>query len=78
MAHVGVDLFEFSGKQYIVCVDKWSGFPVYKMLNSMTTCAVIAILEDWFNVLGWPTHFRSDGGPQFLGPFNVRCKEKKH
>ena len=75
MAHVGVDLFEFSGKQYIVCVDKWSGFPVYKMLNSVTTRAVIAILEDWFNILGWPTHLRSDGGHQFLGPFNVWCKE---
>ena len=75
MAHVGVDLFEFSGKQYIACVDKWSGFPVYNILNSVTFRAVIAILEDRFNVLGWPTHLRSDGGPQFLGPFNAWCKE---
>jgi len=23
MAHVGVDLFEFAGKQFLICVDKW-------------------------------------------------------
>ena len=27
MSHVGVDLLEFAGKQYLICVDKWSGFP---------------------------------------------------
>ena len=74
MAHVGVDLFEFSGKQYLICVDKWSGFPVYKQLNTVTTRAVIGILEEWFNILGWPSTIRSDGGPQFLGPLKPGVK----
>ena len=57
MAHVGVDLFEFTGKQYLICVDKWSGFPVFKQLNTVTTRAVTSILEDWFNILGWPLYY---------------------
>ena len=75
MAHVGVDLFEFSGKQYLICVDKWSGCPVYTQLNTVTTRAVIGVLEDWFNILGWPSTIRSDGGPQFLGPFKAWCQD---
>ncbi len=74
MAHVGVDLLEFAGKQYLICVDKWSGFPVFKQLNTVTTRAVTGILEDWFNILGWPSTIRSDGGPQFLGPFMAWCE----
>ena len=74
MSHVGVDLFDFSGKKYVVCVDKWSGYPVYKRLQTVTTKALISVLEDWFNMLGWPSHLRSDGGPQFLGPFREWCK----
>ena len=74
MSHVGVDLFDFSGKKYVVCVDKWSGYPVYKRLQTVTTKALISVLKDWFNVLGWPSHLRSDGGPQFLGPFREWCK----
>ena len=68
MAHVGVDLFEFSGKQCLICVDKWSGFPLFKMINSVTNRAVTNILEEWFNILGCPSNLRSDGGPEFLGP----------
>ena len=32
MAQVGLDLFDFGGKKHILCVDKWSGFPVFKHL----------------------------------------------
>ena len=74
MLHVGVDLFDFSGNKFVVCVDKWSGYPVYKRLQTVTAKALIGVLEEWFNVLGWPSHLRSDGGPQFLGPFRTWCK----
>ena len=69
MAHVGLDLFNFGGHKYLICVDKWSGFPLFKRLQSQSTKAITDILEAWFNVLGWPTAARSDGGPQFCGPF---------
>ena len=73
MAHVGLDLFDFAGKKFLLCVDRWSGFPLYKRLNSTSTQSVLNMLESWFNMLGWPATIRSDGGPQFLGPFNKWC-----
>ena len=74
MSQVSVDLFDFAGKKHLVCVDRWSGFPLYKRLQTLSTAAVISILESWFNVLGWPSSIRSDGGPQFCGPFSQWCK----
>ena len=32
MQHVGLDLFPFGGKQYLICVDHWSGYPLYSVL----------------------------------------------
>ena len=75
MAHVGLDLFDFAGKKHLICVDKWSGYPLYKRLNSTTTQSIINVLETWFNTLGWPSNIRSDGGPQFLGPFRQWCQK---
>ena len=49
MAHVGLDLFDFAGKKFLICVDKWSGFPLYKKLNTTSTQSVINVLESWFN-----------------------------
>ena len=33
MAQVALDLFDFAGKKHLICVDRWSGFPVYKRLQ---------------------------------------------
>ena len=59
----------------LLCVDKWSGFPLFKRLQTQSTKAVTDILESWFNVLGWPSSIRSDGGPQFCGPFRDWCQK---
>ena len=74
MAHVGLNLFDYAGKKHWICVDKWSGFPLCKRLNSTTTQSIINVLETWFNILGWPSNIRSDGEPQFLGPFWKWCQ----
>ena len=63
LVQIGLDLFDFAGKKHILCVDKWSGFPLFKRLQSQSTKAVTVILESWFNVLGWSSSIRSDGGP---------------
>ena len=73
MSQVGLDLFDCAGKKYLICVDQWSGFPVFTRLGSLTTSAVIKHLEAWFNVLGWPRVIRSDGGPQFGPQFTAFC-----
>ena len=74
MACVGVDLFEFGGKSHLVCVDRWSGYPLFSQLSSTSTAAVINTLKTWFNVLGWPRVIRSDCGHQFRGEFSEFCR----
>ena len=32
-------------------------------------------MTNWFNILGWPSSIRSDGGPQFRGPFFSFCNK---
>jgi transposase InsO family protein len=75
MQHVGLDMCEHGGKHYLVCVDHWSGFPLFSQLRTLTAKAVCTQLGQWFNILGWPRSVRTDGGPQFRGDFVVFCKE---
>ena len=75
MQHVRLDLFSYGGKQHLICVDHWSGYPLYSLLRSLNTDTIIAILTNWFNILGWPSSIRSDGGPQFRGPFSSFCNK---
>ena len=75
MQHVGLDLFCFAGKEYLICVDHWSGYHLYQLLRSLTSDAVIKILSTWFNMLGWPSSICSDGGPQFRGDFVQFCNK---
>ena len=75
MQHVGLDLFSFGGKDYLICVDHWSGYPLYQLLQSTTSDSVTRCLLFWFNLLGWPSSIRSDGGPQFRGNFSTFCNK---
>ena len=74
MSHVGLDMFEFGGHQHIVCVDQWSGYPLYQRMSSTTAASVIRVISGWFNTLGWPTVIRTDGGPQFRSEFTKFCE----
>ena len=69
LGHVGLDLFKFGGKQHLVCVDQWSGFPMFTQLSSLTSQSIVGHLKNWFNLLGWPQSIRLDGGPIFRGDF---------
>ena len=44
-------------------------------LNSTTTTTVTKCLERWLYEFGFPKHIRTDGGPQFRGPFDDWCAE---
>ena len=76
MQHVGLDLFSFGGKQHLICVDHWSGYPIYSVLCTLSFESIIKVLTGWWNFLGWPTSIRSDGGPQFCGDFPKFCLKK--
>ena len=67
--------FSFGGKDYLICVDHWSGYPFYQLLRSLTLDFILKILTSWFNLFGWPSSIRSDGGPQFHGDFSRFCEK---
>jgi hypothetical protein len=77
MKQIGLDLFDFGGKQYLACVDQWSGYLLVHRLSTLTASAIVKILSTWFNAFGWPQSIRSDGGPQFLGDFKRFCRDNE-
>ena len=74
MSHVAVDIFDFRGEQWLVMVDRYSGFPVCQRLRTTTTANVTGALLMWFFEWGFPQVVRSDGGPQFRDKFAGFCK----
>ena len=62
-----------ANKDFLICVDHWSGYPFYHLLRSLSSDTVIKVLTSWFNLFGWPSSIRSDGGPQFRGEFSRFC-----
>ena len=75
MSDVGVDLFEYAGKDYLIMVDRYSGFPFVNELKSTSTNSVCYQLKKWFAAEGIPRRIRTDGGPQFRALFQDWCEE---
>ena len=73
MLHTACDLFLATGKQWLALVDRFSGYAWTIALRKLDTKAIILHLEQWFNGYGWPTHIRTDGGPQFRSEFKEFC-----
>ena len=71
MLHTACDLFSATGKQWLALVNRFSGYAWTIALRKLDTKAIIHHLEQWFNDFGWPTHIRTDGGPQFRSKFRV-------
>ena len=64
---VSIDFFSYAGKDFLVYVDRKSGYPIVYKFNKLdtTTESVIMILRKTFSDVGVPRKLRSDGGPQF-------------
>ncbi len=69
MSHVAVDLYSYGGRDYLVMVDRYSGYPFVQRLRKTHTGAVTEVMEEWFHHFGVPAAVRSDGGPQFRHEF---------
>lgn len=76
MSDVGVDLFDVAGHQYLVMVDRFSGFPFVSHLSSTSTEDVWKAMDNWFLDWGYPCRIRSDGGPQFRQKFDAICETR--
>ena len=73
---VGVDLFTIANRDYLVCVDYYSGFWEIDYLPSTSSKAVILKLKGHFSRYGIPKIIMSDNGPQFsAGEFEIFVKE---
>ena len=73
MESVSLDLFSYSGKEYLVMVDRFSYYIWVRLLNSTTTAAVLKVLTTYFVELGYPFTILSDNGPQFRSEFKEYC-----
>ncbi|XP_064622514.1 uncharacterized protein K02A2.6-like [Lineus longissimus] len=61
---VGADIFEISGRQYLVTVDFFSNFIEVDFLPTITSSQVINVLKKHFARYGIPRIFQSDTGSQ--------------
>ena len=75
MKELSCDLFQWNGSDYLVIVDRFSGFLWGKMLRKTRTDNVTKILQTIFHDFGYPQVIQTDNGPQFRGPFGQFCKE---
>ena len=72
---VGMDMAHFAGNNYLIMVDRYSGFPFIQKMTSTTTAAICKVLVKWFLEWGFPTRIRSDNGPQFRQQFTAFCED---
>ena len=73
MEMCGADIMTFDKNNYLVLVDKASGFLWCKKLSSMNTKTVTKTLENIFHDFGYPAAIRTDNGPQFRTEFYEYC-----
>ena len=76
MEQISVDLFHLRGKTYMVTADRYSRYIWVEMLRDQGTKAVTDVLDKITRIFGIPLACRTDGGPQFWGPFDEYCKRK--
>ena len=62
---VGADIGVLNGKSFLVIIDGYSSYPIYKLLPTTDSSAVIRVMKDVFAMFGSPGTLKTDGGPQF-------------
>ena len=77
MQSMSADLFEYSGRQYLVVIDRYTSFPfVSTFARAPTARQVKAAMLEIFALFGLPGKIRTDGGPQFAAAeFKDFCAE---
>ena len=65
LERIGVDLFTFDNKEFLITVDYFSNFWEIDKLNNTLASTVILRLKSHFARDGYPDQVVSDNGPQF-------------
>ena len=76
MEMISIDLFHVGRKNYVVIADRYSGYIWVEQLRDLSTKAIIKIVDTIATTYGIPMSCRTDGGPQFRGPFKDYCNSK--
>ena len=82
MEMLGLDIGQYAGIKYLICIDRYSGYPlVGKLGKSSSTKEVIKLLQGWFRTFGYAKRARHDDGPEFRDKFvawlkQVGCKSE--
>ena len=75
MHKVSMDLYSCKGKEFLVMVDRFSGYTWVASLRHETTAAVVSQLHCWFRQFGFPEQLFSDNGPCFRSvDFDTWCQ----
>ena len=73
---LGTDIFEFSGKKYLMVVDYFSRLPVIKLLNDMTSHTVCNHFTSILPEYGLPATIIADFGSQYISErFRSKCEQ---
>ena len=62
---ISTDLFDYLGNNYLIIVDRYSGWPVICRVNKATSSELISLFRQYFVTYGAPEEIVSDGGRQF-------------
>ena len=59
------DFFDLEGHQFLVIIDRYSGWPVVARMNKGNAAELCSVIRQYFHTYGCPESFTSDGGKQF-------------
>ena len=65
MQMISLDYFNSAGKNVLVIVDRYSGWPVIKLCCDKMANKLIQALQEFFCQNGTPEQLASDGGPVY-------------
>ena len=62
----GSDYFHHGGKDYVVVVDRYSGWPVVRQSKSGTAKELTGMLREYFTMYGTPEEIATDGASVYM------------
>ena len=64
--HVSSDYFSYAGNNYLVIVDRYSGWPFIYRCVEETAAELVRVLRDYFCTWGTPEELATDGGSTYM------------